>query len=252
MSELRPQPPELPRGWYRMTIAALAFFAIGCALIACSLVAWWLMLLPTNETIHGVVRLFYDRWSLAFGLFALAVGVACWTRAWVRLPRVLPPLAMLLGIVLITVTGYREVHAPATAAPQVSHALIGLGAITLTLLGLIAAPRAFGPVAELFALDRRAFRLAKTLRIVAYLGLALGTLVPFAPRLFGDATPAAWSLRIAAAGALVFALPLFATAAGSLAFLAMVRRARSSAPVCHACGYPRPRSECCPECGRHA
>jgi hypothetical protein len=145
-----------------MTIAALAFFAIGCALIGCSLVAWWLMLLPTNETIHGVVRLFYDRWSLAFGLFALAVGVACWTRAWVRLPRVLPPLAMLLGIVLITVTGYREVHAPATAAPQVSHALIGLGAITLTLLGLIAAPRAFGPVAELFALDRRAFRLAKT------------------------------------------------------------------------------------------
>jgi hypothetical protein len=243
---------ELPRGWYRMTLAALASFAVGCMLVACSLVAWWLMLLPTGEAFRGIVRLFYDRWSLAFGLFALAVGVACWTRAWIRLPRILPPLALLLGVVLITVTGYREVHAPARSAPQVTHALIGLGAIVLTLLGLVAAPRAFGPLAALVALGRPAHRLATAMRIVAYLGLALGTLVPFAPRLFGDATPAAWALRIAAAGALVFALPLFATAGGSLAFLIMIRRARAAAPACHACGYPRPPRTRCPECGRDA
>ena len=117
---------ELPRHWYSMTRLALICFAIGLSLVACSFVAWWLMLLPTADALRPVIAIFYDRWSLAVGLVAMGIGLSAWTRAWVAVRLVLPLLSLLMGIGLIAVTGYREVHAPASGLPQIPHAVMGV------------------------------------------------------------------------------------------------------------------------------
>ncbi|MBL9121888.1 MAG: hypothetical protein JNL80_18425 [Phycisphaerae bacterium] len=242
-------PLELPRHWYAMTRVAMRCFAFGSLLLACSFVAWWLMLLPTVEPIRPVVAIFYDRWTLALGLLCQSLGVAAWARAWVTIPRVLPLLSLLVGIALIAITGYREVHAPASGTPQVLHAMIGLSSVVLLLFGLRGAKQSFGPVVTLFGLETEAARMARVLRWVAYVTLAFGLLLPFTPKLFGDSTPHACALRVAATGALAFAAPLLVTAASSLLFLHGLRSREGLAPACLRCGYPRPAGERCPECG---
>lgn len=241
---------ELPRHWYATTQLSLVAFAFGAALVACSFAAWWLMLLPTGESIRSVIAFFYDRWTLAFGLIALAVGLGAWARAWRRGSRILPLVALLGGIACIAVTGYREMHAPAAAMPQALHAVVGIGAVLLIVLGIATAPRAFGPLAELFGVESESARLARVVRIVAYGALALGLTVPFAPSYLGDTLSPAWSDRIAAAGALLFAIPLGVVAIAAILYLRALRRGERRVPICIGCGYPRPAGETCPECGK--
>ncbi len=241
---------ELPRHWYSMTRLALICFAIGLTLVACSFVAWWLMLLPTADALRPVIAIFYDRWSLAIGLTSMGIGLSAWTRAWVAVRLVLPLLSLLMGIGLIAVTGYREVHAPASGLPQIPHAVMGVGAVVLLLFGISGSTTSFAPLVELFGVGRPTHRLATILRATSYVALTIGLLVPFTPRLFGGLTPHACELRVAATGALAFAVPFVVAAVGSLRLVGALRIAEDRVPICTHCGYRRPAGEVCPECGR--
>lgn len=211
--------------------------------------AWWLMLLPSFHDGDPVVAVLADRWFLALGLLSLAVGVWFWARAWQRPRRVWPLLALLLGLSLIAVTGYREVHSPTTGAPQTLHALIGIASVTLLVAGLASASAAFQPVTSMLHAERDVGRLAGAVRWITYLSLAAGLLIPFTPFLAGDAMPADCAERVAATVALVFAVPLVVTATGAAIFLRVLGAHSAESMFCPRCGYSRPPGLTCPECG---
>lgn len=240
------KPPELVRRWYALTLMALVSFAVGSALVASTFVAWSLIL---PGWLPGWLQESFDRWALAAGLLSLGIGILAWTRAWARPRMALPFLAILTGLLGIAYTGYREVHGSAAGTPQTLHAFVGIGSVVCIVFGTAASRGVFTPLVSLFHLGSPIHRLAGVLRYVAYATLALGLLVPFVPTLFGDATPPACALRIAAAGALVFAVPLATLMVASIILIASLRAHRTSVPACTQCGYPRPAGERCPECG---
>ncbi len=239
----------MPRDWFAMTRLALALLGLGSAVVGACFVAWFLVLVPLPTALVDVAGSLYGGIPLGVGLFALALGVAAWIRAWPGTGHALPPLALLVGVAMIAITGFREIHAPASGMPQVPHAVLGIGATLLVLLGIWNSRRAFAPLAEEVALAPAARRRATLLRYIAYASLAAGILVPFTPLLFGDRTPRACAIRVAATGALVFAVPLLAASVVSVFTIRELGRARSRALHCPACGYPRPSGTRCPECG---
>jgi hypothetical protein len=254
------EPAELPRRWYALTRFALWCFTLGPSLIATTLVAWWLML-PRPRPSFAVETIDFDRWTLAFGLVALGIGLAAWMRALSRtangvgrgafreLRRTMPLLAIFLGVTLITVTGYREVHDTAAGTPQVLHAVLGIGSVLLILAGLVTSRRACAPLIELFDVGSVIRVATRALLFVSYAALGLGTLVPFTPTFFDDGTPWAIAVRIAGTGALLFAIPLAMVAVVSFLLLWRLCTCRRLIPVCTRCGYPRPAGKTCPECG---
>mgnify|MGYP007080174179 CR=1 FL=1 len=236
-----------------MSRVALWLWCIGLALTACCFVAWFVMHLPVAPVIRGLTAPFYEPPLLAVGLVLLGAGFVAWARAWARswrsAQRTLPLLALLLGIAMIAVTGYRELRAGAATIPQIPHALIGVGAVTLLVLGLYRSSSAFVTLADAVGLSKPERRMGRVVRFIAYAALAVGVLVPFAPRFFGDTTPRDCAVRVAATGALVFAIPLAAAAILALWSVFWTGRRRSLVVHCLQCGYPRPSAARCPECG---
>lgn len=240
---------ELPRHWYRTTRASLRLFTVGAILLACSFAAWWLMLLPSSADVRPVIEFLFDRWVLAGGLLSMAFGVLLWARVWITARRVVPILSLVVGVALIALTGYREVHTPTSSTPPILHAVEGLASVLLLLGGLRGSRRAFGPLLRIFGIERDAGRMSGLLRRTTYLALAVGMLLPFTPRLFGDETPHACSLRIAATSALAFTPPLLALAVCATLLLHSLRQRERHATTCLRCGYARPAGSTCPECG---
>ena len=242
-----------------MSRMAFALWSLGAGLVAACFASWFVVHMPMPDWLAWLGRVagwFYGPTPLATGFAFLLAGLAAWLRAWppgllggsrANHGRLLPFVALFLGAGLVATTGFLELHAPADALPRVPHALVGIGSVVLLAVG-----RALGGWIEHAVVPSSLRSLARAIRILAFLALAIGLLVPFTPRFFGDETPRACAIRVAALGALVFAVPL--AAASLLAILAWRDAAlgavRSSR--CPRCGYPRTNGGLCPECGVRA